>query len=95
MNTNNTTIVWNEQSDRIMAFRQAPNNIIFTNEDLSNNHCRDIVAKQSIATNGGIVIPDEMELNFRSGDHIVINPGFSVKEGVDFLAVIENIPDCG
>jgi hypothetical protein len=93
--TNNTARVWNERSNTVMTFRQPENNITVTNSDFSNSVYTDIIAKQTITTNGTISINNGKKVNMRAGNSITLQPGFSVELGAEFSAEIETIYDCG
>jgi hypothetical protein len=93
--TNNNARVWNEQSNKIMAFRQPDNNVTVTSSDISNTRYADIIAKQNITTSGTVNVNSGNSLNMRAGNSITLEPGFSVELGAEFSATIENIYDCG
>ena len=93
--TNNTTRVWNEQSNQIMTFRQPENNITFTSSDMPNTQYADLIAKQDITTNGVVTINNGNTINMRAGGSITLDPGFSVELGAEFSATNEDIHDCG
>jgi peptidyl-Asp metalloendopeptidase len=92
--THNNARVWNEQAPRVMAFRQPDNNITLTSSDVNNSTYADVVAKQTITTNGTVNFSGGSNLSLRAGSSITLMPGFSVAAGVKFSATIENIVDC-
>jgi len=95
ISTHHNARVWNEQSNRVMAFRQPDNNITFTSSDIPNTQYADIIAKQNITTSGTVNINSGNTVNMRAGNSITLEPGFSVELGAEFSASIENIYDCG
>ena len=95
VNTNNTARVWNEQSDKVMAFRQPDNNVTVTSSDIPNTRYADIIAKQNITTSGTVNVVSGNSMNMRAGNSIILGAGFSVALGAEFSAAVENIYDCG
>ena len=93
--TNNNARVWNEQSNKIMAFRQTDNNVTVASSDISNTQYADVIAKQNITTSGTVNVNSGNTLNMRAGNSITLQPGFSIELGAEFSATIENIYDCG
>ena len=93
--THNNARVWNEHSNTVMAFRQPDNNVTFTSSDMPNTLYADVIAKQTITTNGVVNVNSGNTLNMRAGNNIILQPGFSVQEGAEFSANIEDCEDCG
>jgi len=91
----NNARVWNEQSNRVMVFRQPNNNVTVTSSDIPNTQYADIIAKQNITTSGTVNVNSGNALNMRAGNSITLELGFSVELGAEFSAAIENIYDCG
>ncbi|MDR2970952.1 MAG: M12 family metallo-peptidase [Bacteroidales bacterium] len=95
--TENNARVWNEQSNKIMDFRQPETNVTVTSSDVSNTQYADIIAKQDISTSRTVNIDNGNSMYMRAGNSITLKPGFSVSaaNGTEFVAKIENIYDCG
>jgi len=95
--TENNARVWNEQSNKIMGFRQPENNVTVTGSDIPNTHYADIIAKQNITTSGTININNGNSVSMRAGNSIALKPGFSMSATSEtkLVAKIENIYDCG
>ena len=93
--THNSTRVWNERSNTVMAFRQPDNNVTVASSDIPNTQYADIIAKQDIATNGTVNVNSGNTLNMRAGNSITLQPGFSLEAGAELSVTIENINDCG
>ena len=90
----NNARVWNERSNTVMAFRQPTNSVTFTSSDIPNTKYADVVAKQTITTNGTVNVNSGNTLHMRAGNSIVLQPGFSVQTGAEFSAEIEDVDDC-
>lgn len=96
VSTNNNVRVWNEQSEKIMGFRQPENNVVISGSDiLSSTIQADIVAKQTITTSGNVDVTNNKTITMRAGNSITLKPGFTVSSGSVFSAKIENVSDCG
>lgn len=92
--TNNNTRVWNERSSNIMTFRQPYYNVTFLSSDLPNTLYADVIAKYNITTDGIVNVNSGNTLSMRAGNNIILQPGFSVQNGAEFSAIIEDIYDC-
>ncbi len=93
--TNNNARVWNEESERIMAFEQPQNSLTINSNDMVNSEFADIIAKQSITTIGAVTVSNGSGATMKAGNGIVLQPGFSVEPGAEFTAKTESISDCG
>jgi len=93
--TNNNSRVWNERATTIMAFSQPADNLIVLNSDVSDGAYIDAIAKQSISSNGNVVVESETNVSFRAGNNINLQLGFKAEEGAEFTASIQDISDCG
>jgi hypothetical protein len=78
-----------------MAFRQPTNAVTVTSAYLTNCIYGDIIAKETIETNGTVNIVSGNTANMRAGSSIILQPGFSVALGGVFFADMQNITDCG
>jgi hypothetical protein len=92
---NNNARVWNEQSNRVMAFRQPPNSVTIINSDVANFLNGEIVAKQNVTTIGTVSVGNNTTLRIIAGGSITFNPGFSIDQFTTLFAAIENVTDCG
>jgi len=92
--THNNARVWNEQAPRVIAFKQPPNNITITSGDVSNSIYGDVIAKQTINTNGTVSFSGGHQLSLKAGTSITLMPGFFVAGDVTFSATIETVTDC-
>lgn len=96
VSTNNNVRVWNEQSNKIIGFKHPENNVVVSENDiLSCTGYADVVAKQTIGTNGNVNITSGKSVSMRAGNSITLNPGFTAVAGSVFTARIEDISDCG
>ncbi len=93
--THHNARVWNERSSFVMTFNQPENNVVISNNGILNAKYGDVISKQNIATNGTVNIVDDLSLNMRAGNEILLNNGFFASDGVDFQAKIDEICDCG
>jgi len=94
--TNNTARVWNEQSNKIMGFRQPVNNVVISGSDISNSTIQaDVIAKQTITTSGNVNIASNRTVTMQAGNSIILQSGFVASAGSVFIAKIENVSDCG
>jgi hypothetical protein len=91
--TNNNARVWNERSNTVMGFRQPSNTLTVSSTMVANSLQSDLIAKQSITTNGTINISGTKALSLRSNT-ITIQPGFTIQNGASFLASNENVVNC-
>ena len=94
--TNNNARVWNEQSDKIMGFRQPENNVVISGSDILNSTIHaDVIARQTVTTSGNVNITSDKMVSVRAGNSITLSPGFVAAQGSVFTAMIENVSDCG
>ncbi|MDE5609789.1 MAG: zinc-dependent metalloprotease [Bacteroidales bacterium] len=90
----NNARVWNEQSNKVINFRQVSSSVTLNKEGFTNTQYADIVAKKEIILSGDINVSSTCTLNVKAGENVSIQEGFNIEEGATLDISIEEIPDC-
>lgn len=93
-NRQNNARVWNEQSNKIINFKQPPTNATLNSAGFPNTQYADIVAKEEVVLSGDINVSSTCTLNVKAGENVTIQEGFNVEEGAELDISIEEISDC-
>jgi len=92
---NDCAKAWRETESNTMHLNQPENNVIIKEEHFANQIIGDVIAKNSITTDGSISLTLHVPTNFRAKNSISFKPGFNIKANQAFSARIANINDCG
>ena len=79
-----------EKRNTIRNYRENSTNLTINATTIGNNILGNYTADTRITTNGNVVCASGGHMNFRAGNNIELNNGFTINNGAEFAAIIGN-----
>lgn len=91
----NCARIWNDFAEAPMGFRESDDQLILQSGDLSSADYANLLARQTISTQGPVIVPGETLVHLRASEKITFSAGFSTQAGAELSAAIDPVSDCG